>query len=222
MHFCVSVKLTGGLLTPCLCFIQLYHIALRPQKRGCLLGIETGGGDERVKAWPWLPPEKDWRDHGPPPEQWKAVSPCHCTASSALCNCCFNCCAGQSHKDNCCWGTTRSERSPAFAAQHHLPAHDLFWANLRLQLHLPPLDLTWNLVNKCVKCFIRLILLIFVFYIQMAMSSAHELTSARFDFHFILWALFYIMIVYIFTCIHFFLNWNCIQIITFASVSDHT
>ena len=60
----------------------------------------VGGGDERVKAWPWLPPEKDWRDHGPPPEQWKAVSPGHCTASSALCNCCFNCCAGQSHKDN--------------------------------------------------------------------------------------------------------------------------
>ena len=24
------------------------------------------------------------------------------------------------------------------------PAHDLFWANLRVQLHLPPLDLAWN------------------------------------------------------------------------------
>ena len=31
--------------------------------------------------------------------------------------------------------------SPTFAAQLHLPAHDLFWANLRVQLHLPPLHL---------------------------------------------------------------------------------
>ena len=30
----------------------------------------------------------------------KAVSPRHCPATSALHNCCFNCRAGQSHKDN--------------------------------------------------------------------------------------------------------------------------
>ena len=36
-------------------------------------------------------------------------------------------------------GTTRSERFPTFAAQLHLPTHDLFWANLKVQLHLPPL-----------------------------------------------------------------------------------
>ena len=51
------------------------HFALRPQKRGCLLGTGTGGGggegDERVKARPRIPPEKDRRDRGPPPEQWK-------------------------------------------------------------------------------------------------------------------------------------------------------
>ena len=35
-------------------------------------------------------------------------------------------------------------RSPAV----WLPAHDLFWANLRVQLHLPPLDLAWNPVQK--------------------------------------------------------------------------
>ena len=45
-------------------------------------------------------------------------------------------------------GTTRSERSPTFAAQLHLPAHDLFWANLRVQLHLPPLDQAWNPVGR--------------------------------------------------------------------------
>ena len=45
---------------------DLDHIALRPQKRGCLLGTGTG-----AKARPRIPPEKDRRDRGPPPEQWK-------------------------------------------------------------------------------------------------------------------------------------------------------
>ena len=55
----------------------LDRVALRPQKRGCLLGTGPGGGgggeeeDERVKARPRTPPEKDRRDRGPPPEQWK-------------------------------------------------------------------------------------------------------------------------------------------------------
>ena len=30
-----------------------------------------GGEDERVKARLRIPPEKDQRDRGPPPEQWK-------------------------------------------------------------------------------------------------------------------------------------------------------
>ena len=30
-----------------------------------------GGVDERVKARPRIPPEKDRRDRGPPPKQWK-------------------------------------------------------------------------------------------------------------------------------------------------------
>ena len=48
------------------------HFALRPQKRDGLLGTGTGGGggvDERLKARPRIPPEKDRRDRGPPPEQ---------------------------------------------------------------------------------------------------------------------------------------------------------
>ena len=48
------------------------HFALRPQKRGGLLGTGIGGqGDESAKARPRTPPEKDRRDRGPPPEQWK-------------------------------------------------------------------------------------------------------------------------------------------------------
>ena len=83
----------------------------------------------------------------------KAVSPRHCPATSALRNCCFMCRAWAESQEQCplhyCWGTIRSERSPTFAAQFHLPAHDLFWANLRVQLHLPPLDLACNPV-RCV------------------------------------------------------------------------
>ena len=41
-----------------------------------------------------------------------------------------------------CWWTTwttRSKRRPTCSAQLHLPTHDLFWAKVRVQLHLPPL-----------------------------------------------------------------------------------
>ena len=62
----------------------------------------------------------------------EAVSPRHCASTSVLRNCCFNCRSwAESQRQcplHCCWGTTRSERSPTFAAQLLLPAHDLFWA----------------------------------------------------------------------------------------------
>ena len=126
----------------------LDHFALRPQKRGGLLGTGTGGKGT-----------KEWRLHrGHRPRKTgetvdrrqnngsvKVVSPHHCPATSALRNCCFNCRAWAESQGqcplHCCSGTTRSERSPTFSAQLHLPTHDRFWANLKVQLHLPPLDL---------------------------------------------------------------------------------
>ena len=87
----------------------------------------------------------------------KAVSPRHCPATCALRNCYFNCCAGQSLRQcplHRCWRTTwttRSKRRPTCSAQLHLSTHDLFWANVRVQLHLPPLrsfDLAWNPVCR--------------------------------------------------------------------------
>ena len=57
-----------------------------------------------------------------------------------------------------CWRTTwttQSKGSPTFSAQLHLPSHELFWANLKVQLHLPPLrslDLAWNLVQSQRPC----------------------------------------------------------------------
>ena len=51
---------------------------------------------------------------------------------------------GQGHKDNvrCIAVEEQLEaKGPTFAVQLQLPTHDLFWANLKVQLHLPPLDL---------------------------------------------------------------------------------
>ena len=106
-----------------------------------------------MKAGPQKPSEKDRRDRGPRRRQnngsVKAVSPRHCPATCALRSCCFKSTAVLDRvtmtmsvalllTNNLTW-TTRSKRRPTCSAQLHLPAHDLFWANLRVQLHLPPL-----------------------------------------------------------------------------------
>jgi len=75
-----------------------------------------------------------------------AVSARHCAATSVLRNCCFNCCAEQSHKDNVrssAFEEQQMQNKSSFQAQLHLPTLDLFWANLGVQHHLPPLDLLW-------------------------------------------------------------------------------
>ena len=80
-------------------------------------------GDDRVKARPRKPPEKDRRDRGPPPEQWKCYGAI--AVSTAV--------LGQSHKDNVrCTavddqlGQLKAKlRGPTCSAQLHLPTHDL-------------------------------------------------------------------------------------------------
>ena len=51
------------------------HIALRPQKRGCVLGTGTwggrGGGRESEGSTADTARKRPERDRGPPPEQWK-------------------------------------------------------------------------------------------------------------------------------------------------------
>ena len=96
----------------------------------------------------------DVKQNGPGPTVM-AVSHRHCPVASALRNCCFNCRAwAESQRQcplHCCWAITPIERSPTFAAQLRLPTHDLFWANLKVQLHLPPLDLSifWSRLEPC-------------------------------------------------------------------------
>ena len=146
----------GASLSSKVRLLSMDHFALRPQKRGGLLGTGTGtrwgggGGGGGTKEWRLdfgYSPKKTGEtvDRRQNNGSVKAVSPRHCPATSALCNCCFNCRAWAESQGQCplhCWrGTTRRERSPTFVAQLHLPTHDLFWANLKVQLHLPPLDL---------------------------------------------------------------------------------
>ena len=76
-----------------------------------------------------------------------AVSVRHCAATTAPRNCCPNCYAKQSHKDNARSSAVgkqlKQKKSNSLSlAQHHLPALDLFWASffLRVQLTPPPLD----------------------------------------------------------------------------------
>ena len=133
--------------------LDLDHFALRPQKQGCLLGTGTRGGgrgggrksEGSTADTARKRPDRQWTAA----RTMKVLRRCplaivqrlvhRATAVST---------AVQSHKDNVrctvLQACERSERSPTFAAQFHLPAHDLFWANLRVQLHLPPLDLAWN------------------------------------------------------------------------------
>ena len=80
----------------------------------------------------------------------KAVSPRHCPATCALHNCCAWTESQRQCPLHCCWWTiwtTRSKRGPTCSAQLYFPTHDLFWADLKVQLHLPPLrslDLFWS------------------------------------------------------------------------------
>ena len=125
--------------------IILDHFALRPQKRGGLLGRRGGGGrgDERVKARPQIPPEKYRRDRTmevlrrSPLVIAQQLVHCAIAVSTAV--------LGQNHKDNvrCTAVEEQLETKEVQLSQpsSHLPTHDLFWANLKVQLHLPPLYL---------------------------------------------------------------------------------
>ena len=80
-----------------------FVVALRPRKRDGLLGTGTEWeGDDRVKARPRKPPEKDRRDRGPPPERWKCSGAVPSPLPSDLCTAqlLFQLMCLDSHKDN--------------------------------------------------------------------------------------------------------------------------
>ena len=76
----------------------------------------------------------------------KAVSPRHFPATSALRSCCFNCRAGQSHKDNirCAAVEEQPEVKEVQLSQPSSTSLLMISSGLTVQHHLPPLDLAWN------------------------------------------------------------------------------
>ena len=103
-------------------------------------------GDELEKPGTGANPE-DQGCHGPPPEQQnvKAVAVRHCAATTAPRNYCPNCYAEQSHNVRSFAVEKRlKQKKSKPLAQQHLLALYLFWANLWVQHHLPPLDLAWT------------------------------------------------------------------------------
>ena len=127
------------------------HFALRPQKRGDLLGTGTGGGegDERVTARPRIPPEKR------PERPWTAARTmeelrrCPLAIAQRLVHCAIavsTAVLGQSHKDNvrCTAVEEQLELKEVQLSQPSSTSLLMISSGLRVQLHLPPLDLAWN------------------------------------------------------------------------------
>ena len=109
-----------------------------------------GGGEKRMKEWGLncrycLKKTRETMDRRQNNVSVKAVSPRHCTATSALRNCCLNCCAGQNPKDNvCCTGV--EEQLEAKEVQLSQPSSTCSWFVGWLE-DPAPLDLTWNPQN---------------------------------------------------------------------------
>ena len=76
--------------------LDLDHVALRPQKRGCLLGTGTGRESEgSTKDTARKRPERPWTAA----RTMEVLRRCPLDIAQRLVHC-FNCRAGQSHKDN--------------------------------------------------------------------------------------------------------------------------
>ena len=103
-----------------------------------------------MKARPRKPPEKDRRDRGPPARTIEVLRRCPLAIVQRLVHCAVavsTAVLGQSHKDNVrCTAVDEQlgqleakEVQLAQPSSTSLYTHDLFWANLKVQLHLPPL-----------------------------------------------------------------------------------
>ena len=142
---------------------NLDHFALRPQKRGCLWGGGGGGGRKSEGSTADTArkrPERPWTAA----RTMEVLRRCPLAIAQRLVHRAIavsTAVLGSHRKDNV--RCTAVEEQPeakevqlSFAAQLHLPARDLFWANLRVQLHLPPLDLASVEPSDAVKCWPQL------------------------------------------------------------------
>ena len=116
--------------------------------------------DRRQPGRPRLP----WTAAGTTKINVKAVFAWHGAATTVpRCNCCPNCYAEQSHKDNVrssVVGKQLKQKKSNTQAQLHLPALDLFWASLWVQHHLSPLDFAWTRKSVFVRVQFTSLLLI--------------------------------------------------------------
>ena len=95
-----SLSLSGCLVTPCLqvvCLLLTCCCTSTEAKRLIRDGGRGGGGGTKERRLDSRNRPKKTRetvDRRQNNRSVKAMSPCHCTATSALRNCCFNCRAG--------------------------------------------------------------------------------------------------------------------------------
>ena len=106
------------------------------------------GGRKRESDTALKRPERPWTA-ARTMELFKAVSPCHCAATSALRNCCFKCRAwAYIVTETMSVALLLPEEQPeAKEVQLSQPSSTsllMISSGLRVQLHLPPLDLAWN------------------------------------------------------------------------------
>ena len=139
------------------------HVALRPQNRGCLLGTGTGVGegrggegggeeDERVKGstadTARKRPERPWTAA----RTMEVLRRCPLAIAQRLVHCAIAVSTAALDRATRTMSVAlllrnnSKRKKSTFAAQLHLSAHHVFWANSRVQLHLPPLDLALNAV----------------------------------------------------------------------------
>ena len=129
-----------------LCGFSVDHFALHPQKRGGLLG--TGGMGRKSEGLTAdatrKRPERLWTTA----RTMEVLRRCPLTTAQQLVHCTIavsTAVLGRSHKDNvrCTAVGEQLEAKEVHLLQlsSHLPTPDLFWANLKVPLHLPPLDL---------------------------------------------------------------------------------
>ena len=130
------------------------HVALRPQKRGCLLGTGTGGGgggrgrksEGSTADTARKRPERPWTAA----RTMEVFRRCPLAIAQRLVHrqiAVSNAVLGRVTKTMSVALLLRNDpkrKKSNFRSPAPLSAHDLFWANLRVQHHLPPLDLAWS------------------------------------------------------------------------------
>ena len=156
------------------------HVALRPQKRGCLLRTGKGGGGRERES------EGSTADTAPKKtgetvdrrQNNGMLRRCPLAIAQRLVHCAIAVSTAVMGRVTrtmsvtlLLWNNPKRKksnfRSPA-------PPHDLFWANLRVQLHLPPLDLAWNPV--CVNERAPVLILHVLFGSHLAVFSSLSFT----------------------------------------------